>query len=370
MGIVENLDDGCQACSCLQTATLNNITFFDLLLVVLWIPWFAVELWSFPWWQIAQWWRRSTVAEHFRTSGHHDGTDVERRTQLFLGEPVDDTEGGVDHGDEDAVADPESGLIGMDELRQSVRRRTPPRYSLTNGRWHQRLLPVDDEGQAIARKALPEKLKVLEFLVWGPVLNIGLLCFIIFMTWGKILPWSESTLEFGTFVYMTCLACAISYRRSISFLHGANSPLAEELDKRYVGFFGVHIIERGNSGMWLYPVLAVFPAAVLLTIRIWFARTEFPVQCTNDVNGSTALVPERCQVMSNPWRPMAFASFALPSLFSMYHAVQSVVRMMIRLDPTATGTLSELEAFNVVTNVPSSGSDDDQVGSDSNGHPE
>jgi len=134
-------------------------------------------------------------------------------------------------------------------------------------------------------------------------------------------------------------------RSALRVHYGRYSEEATAIDRLMLLPFGVHLVKRGETSMWIYPLLSCFPVFVLNVVWPWFSQTHFSVICPPTSKGFLKITGGECKLEEHVWDPASFIPSVGSQLFALYGATKVLAHFLVLLDPAAVGTLSEFQSW-------------------------
>lgn len=311
------------------------------------VPWFLAEILSKPWVDLA-YCMHARILKRYFVERVEDYMDVQDAPGEIAKKLVDTFLMGTQFQEEAFTK-----TVSLRDVYDHIRKDSSVFFS---DRPHHSAASVadfdfeSDEIISLAQKEIPKMRRaraLLLLLFVAPLLNVALLVACVRTLWGSIATDLNALLYWLILatVYLTTLAQALSYRVYVKMTYGGRSEAADDLDRKVLRFFGIHILKRGSSNAWAYPVFALAPAAALFIVGEWFNRSLFPVTCKMGVNGTMIMDPDHCLVLDDPWDISQMVSYLVPKLLAVFAAVKAYAALMIKMDPRAKATLSMLRAW-------------------------
>jgi hypothetical protein len=159
-----------------------------------------------------------------------------------------------------------------------------------------------------------------------------------------------SHIPYQALLYFVSLACISFFRLSIGRLrYGCGHKENEAFDKWLLDFFGLHLVERGSTARWIYPVLSTVPVWVIMCVIDWRNMTTYSVMCSPGVNGTFVLDAKHCSLdhtLGKGGIPLRSLPYFSSSLMLIYYAMQGFATLMVKLDPITAPVSVSTEFWN------------------------
>jgi len=89
-------------------------------------------------------------------------------------------------------------------------------------------------------------------------------------------------------------------------------------------------------------LLSAVPSAIVAVSFRAFNKTKFVINCSPSMDGALVLDKAHCGMDTSFWD---MAPSAVSELLMIYGAAKTLAHFLVKLDPEATGNLSELQAW-------------------------